>query len=194
MKWLALVAVATCALQGAGCALTRKSAPVDVHYYSPAITADVQTTAQGPPRARVRLGRITTGSHLRYAIARRTSAVQLQLYELDRWTDTPDVYVKRSLEHALFEAKPIEQATSGGGIFLDVDVLAFEEVGSPPAGRVQLRYRLRDNESVLAADTVTIVRPSRSARLADVVVAIGSALDAATAQIAERVLVALERR
>lgn len=194
MKRLALLVVATCAVPGGGCALTRKSAPVDVHYYSPAIATDAPTKAHGPPRARVRLGRIASGSHLRYAIARRTSPVQIQLYELDRWTDTPDVYVKRSLENALFDARPIEQATSGGGMFLDIDVLAFEEVGSPPAGRVQLRYRLRDDESVLAADTVTVVRPARSARLADIVTAIGGALDAATAQIAERVLVALERR
>lgn len=190
MRRLALLIAVACA----GCALTSKSKPVDVHYYNPAVTTETRSTSQGPVRARVRLGRISAGSHLRYAIARRKSPVELELYELDRWTDTPDVYVKRALERALFVERPIEEATSGGGIFLDIDVLAFEEVDSPPSGRVQLRYRLRDDTSVIATDVVTVVRPSRSGRLADVVAAIGTALDAATAQIAERVLAALAHR
>lgn len=178
----------------AACALMKKSEPVDVHYFTPAVATNTPSRAHQAPRARVRLGRISASSHLRYAIAQRTSPNELVLYELDRWTDTPDVYARRSLERALFQARPIEQATGGGGYSLDVDVLAFEEVRARRAGRVQLRYRLRDENTVIASDVVTVVRASRSATLADIAVAIGAALDAATAQIAERVLATLERR
>ena len=177
----------------AACALTKKSEPVEVHYYTPVIPTGAQVPAHETPRARVRLGRVWSSSHLRYSIAQRTSPVELQLYEFDRWTDPPDVYVKRSLEQALFQARPIEQITSGTAISLDVDVIAFEEVRSPHGGRVQLRYSLRNERSVIDSDTVTVVRSARGAGLADTVTAIGEALDAATAQVGDRVLDALAR-
>ncbi len=178
----------------AGCALTKQSEPVDIRYYTPAVATDAPASSHETARARVRLGRVTASSHLRYSIAQRRSPVELELYEFDRWTDTPDVYARRSLERALFQERPIEQATSGAAFTVDVDVIAFEEVASPHAGRVQLRYRLRDEHSVIATDVITVVRASRGARLADVAAAIGEALDAATAQIAGRVLTTLSRR
>lgn len=177
----------------AACALTKKSEPIEVHYYTPMVPTGTQTPAHEAPRARVRLGRIWSSSHLRYAIAQRNSPVELTLYDFDRWTDTPDVFVKRSLERALFQVRPIEQVTSGIAVSLDVDVIAFEEVKSPPGGRVQLRYSLRNERSVIAADTVTVVRKARGAALADTVVAIGEALDDATALVGDRVLDAVER-
>jgi cholesterol transport system auxiliary component len=177
----------------AACALTKKSEPVEVHYFTPMVPTGAQGPAHETPRARVRLGRIWSSSHLRYAIARRTSPVELTMYEFDRWTDTPDVYVKRSIEQALFQERPIEQATSGNAVSLDVDVIAFEEVKSPPGGRVQLRFSLRDEHSVIASDTVTVVRKARGAALADTVVAIGEALDDATTQIGDRVLETVAR-
>jgi cholesterol transport system auxiliary component len=171
------------------CALTRNSPPVTIHYYDPPLATEARTASDDKPKVRVRLGRIETSAHLRYSIAYRLSNVQLEVYDFDRWTDTPDAYVDRSLEHALFAARPIEEATGGDVVVLDVDVLAFEEQrGTPASGLVQLRYRLRDDYTVIASGTITVVRKARSAELSDVVAAIGSALDEASGRIADRVL------
>jgi ABC-type uncharacterized transport system auxiliary subunit len=181
MRFLLLLALTSCAL-------TRNTPPVTVHYYDPPLT-QTRTASEEPPKARVRLGRIETSAHLRYSIAYRLSKVQLEVYDFDRWTDTPDAYVDRSLEHALFAARPIEEATGGDVFVLDVDVLAFEEQRGPPAsGLVQLRYRLRDDNTVIASETITVVRKARSPELSDVVAAIGTALDEATGRIADQVL------
>lgn len=167
----------------AGCALATKSPPVTVRYYSPPLADGSESRSQRPS---ARLARISAASHLGYAIAYRTSPVELQLHDLDRWTDTPDIYVKRALEQRL--------AHNPSGRSLDVEVLAFEELHSPPSGRVQLSYTIRTDERVLASDIVTVVRSARSERRADVVVAIGHALDAAADQIAARVAHAVQPR
>jgi uncharacterized lipoprotein YmbA len=181
-SYLAMVVVA-------GCSLTRNAPPVSVHYYEPPLATAKHITPTTTPEARVRLGRIETSAHLRYSIAYRTSGVQLETYDLDRWTDTPDAYVERSLENALFAQRPIQEATGGDVLVLDVDVLEFEELrGPPPGGVVKLRYRLRDDRTVVAAETITIVRNARSTELGDVVTALGHALDDATSRIADHVL------
>lgn len=173
----------------AGCSLTRNSPPVIVHYYEPPLTTAERIAPTGTPEARVRLGRIETSAHLRYSIAYRTSDVQLETYDLDRWTDTPDAYVERSLESSLFASRPLQEATGGDVLVLDVDVLGFEEVRAPkPGGLVKLRYRLRDDRTVVASETITVVRTARSGELGDVVAALGHALDDATSRIADHVL------
>jgi ABC-type uncharacterized transport system auxiliary subunit len=173
----------------AGCALTRDRPPVTVHYYEPPLATPKRISSTETPQARVRLGRIETSAHLRFPIAYRVTPVQLEVYDLDRWTDTPDAYVERSLENALFASRPLQEATGGDVLVLDIEVLGFEEVrGPPPSGLVQLRYRLRDDRTVIATETITVVRKARSAELVDVVAALGQALDDATARLADHVL------
>ena len=171
----------------AGCALTSKSEPVTVHYYSPPLadaagSAEASRAHVGPPRPG--LGR----SHLGYDIAYRTSPVELQLYDLDRWTDTPETYARRSLERAIFRDHGFDQVTTDEKLSVDVEVTAFEEQRSPPGGRVSLRYTIRDEHHVLVADVATAIRSAHSASRADVVVAIGHALDAAADEIANRLV------
>lgn len=167
------------------CALTSKSAPVTVRYYIPPL-ADAAGSAKPGERTPVRLAQVSAAAHLGYEIAYRTSAVELQLYDLDRWTEAPEVYARRALERAIFRDRGFDEVTDDEKLSVDVEVLAFEEQRSPPGGRVQLRYTIRDDKHVLVADVATAVRSARSASRADVVVAIGHALDAAADEVAER--------
>jgi ABC-type uncharacterized transport system auxiliary subunit len=179
-RWVMLAALA-------GCALTSKAAPRELRYFAPSPV--IATSPAAPPVARVRLGRITASGHLRYPIEHRTSDVEIAPYETLRWTELPDAYVRRSLSHALFEARPIDQVIAGAAATLDVEILAFEEVAraGQPAGRVHLRYELRDDRRVLAHGRVVIERPAGDPSIDEVVVAIGAAMDAATSELADRV-------
>jgi cholesterol transport system auxiliary component len=183
----------------AACALTSKSRPLDVRYFSPdmsAITAPVRarTPPFGARPARLRLGRVTAGAHLSYRIVHRTSPVELGIYDDLRWTERPEDYVRRALERELFEARPLVEATDDGVPTLQIEVLAFEEVdrGAARAGRVQLRYRLDGPEDVLASGVITVDRNARGPAMDDIVAAIASALNAASSQLADEMQRVLE--
>ncbi len=169
----------------AGCALTRKSPPLELRYFSPALPeAAAPTSTCGT----VALGRITASAHLRYRIAHRTSPVEVALYETLRWTDHPDSYVRRALERELFGRAGLSQSLYSSELTLDVDVLGFEQLDTPqPAGRVQLAFRLRDDRAVIASGVLTATQPSRSPKIDDVVIAIGEATSAAVADVSSRV-------
>jgi hypothetical protein len=167
------------------CALTSKSPPVTVRYYIPPL-AEAARSPKPSERTAVRLARVSAASHLGYAMAYRVSPVELELYDLDRWTDTPEVYARRALERAIFRDHGYDQVNADEKLSIDVEVVAFEEQRSPPGGRVQLRYTIRDDDHVVVADVATGVRTARSASRADVVVAIGHALDAAANEVADR--------
>lgn len=175
----------------AGCALTSRSRPVEVRYFTPEparVTRDRAAPAPSRPDdvARIRLGRIEPSDHLREEIVHRESPYELAPYETRRWTEAPDAYVERALERALFADRPLEEALGGRALTLEVDVLAFEEVRAPRhAGRVELRYRLTDERDVIETGVVTAERPVRTSRFEGVVAAIGAALDEATGRIAE---------
>jgi ABC-type uncharacterized transport system auxiliary subunit len=191
MRWLLLLVIT-------GCALTSRSTPVQIRYFSP--IAASSTKAASPPLhasiapehgdlPRVRIGNVTPSDHLREDIARRTSPFEVELYAQRRWTEAPETYVQRALAEALFEDRPIAEAVSGPAVILQVEVLAFEEVAAPaPGGRVQLRYRLDDDRSVLASGVITVERPASGSGFVPIVAAIGQALEQATAQLADVVL------
>ncbi len=175
----------------AGCALTSKSEPVELRYFSPAPAVATVATPAAPstPRARLRLARVTASAHLRYSIVHRDSAVELAPYETLRWSEQPEAYVRRALTRALFETRPIDQAVGGAAPTLDVELVAFEEVRRElrHAGRVELRYVLHDERAVLARGVVAVERDAAGPAIEQVVAAIGSALDAAVGQLADRV-------
>jgi cholesterol transport system auxiliary component len=186
MKYLVLLAVA-------GCALTSKAEPLDIRYFSPERSHGEAAPASAVPRARVRLGRITSSAHLRYHIVHRESAVEVEPYEALRWTEQPELYVRRALAHALFETEPLEQAVGGTAPTLDVELVAFEEVrhGSARAGRVELRFELHDEHHVLARGSAIAERPAPGATIEQVVPAIGAAMETSTGTVAERVAAVL---
>ncbi len=188
MRWILVLLVT-------GCALTSRSTPVQIRYFSP-IAATAAKPAPRPLHAstapaagdlpRVRIGSITPSDHLREDIARRTSPFELELYPTRRWTEAPETYVQRALAEALFQHGGLAEAVSGPAVTLQVDVLAFEEVTTPArGGRVQLAYRLADERSVLASGVITVERPASGLGFVPVVAAIGEALDEATAQLAK---------
>ncbi len=172
----------------AGCALTSKSTPVEYRYFSPELAQTAPS--HEAPRAAIRLGRITPAEHLRGAIVHRDSAVELAPYETLRWSEGPDVYVRRALVRSLFEARPLEQAVAGDVATLDVEVVAFEEVrhGEQRAGRVELRYVLHDNHRVIDRGVVHAEHACADHRIEAVVAEIGRALEDAAAQLGDRVV------
>ena len=173
----------------AGCALTSKATPEDIRYFSPELDPAPSAQASNEtPLARVRLGRLTSSTNLRRRIVHRESRVETDEYETLRWTENPEEYVRRSLEGALLERR-VEQAMGGNVPSLDIEVVGFEAVaqGARRGGRVELRYRLRDDRSVLVSGDVTVERDAAGADFDGIVIAIGNAMDAATAQVATAV-------
>lgn len=188
MRWR--MAALTAAL--GACALTSKSKPLEIEYYAPPVAETAEASAARQTRdARIRLRRVEGGSHLRSRIAYRTSDVQLNFYDGRRWTEPPDVYVRRALEQTLYERGVL--VTGGVAIDLEVEVLAFEQLEAERAGRVALRYRLVDRREVIAEDEVDVSRPA-SGDFTSLVSAIGEALDAACEQLVTDVIDRLESR
>jgi len=190
MRWLLVLVT--------GCALTSRSTPMQIRYFSPSPAASTRqptpplhaSTAPAPrDLPRVRIGSVTPSDHLREDIARRTSPFELELYSTLRWTEAPETYVQRALAEAMFDDRALAEAVSGAAVTLDVDVLAFEEVVTPRrGGRVELKYRLVDERSVLASGVISVERPASGPGFVPVVAAIGTALHEATAQLADVVL------
>ncbi|HEY5945802.1 MAG TPA: ABC-type transport auxiliary lipoprotein family protein [Kofleriaceae bacterium] len=172
-----------------GCALTSKATPVEIRYFSPAI-AHVEP-ASTHVSGRVRLGRVSASSYLRYRIAHRRSPVELELSDSLRWAEQPEEYVRRSVGDALFGDRGVEQVVGGEALTLSLEVTAFEHVER--AGRhygcVELRYTLEDEQRVVASDVLAVERQAAGAEITQIVPAIADALQAASTQIAERVAV-----
>jgi cholesterol transport system auxiliary component len=178
-----------------GCSLVSRGQPLEVRYFSPetlgaAVPARAPTAHRGPPVARLRLGRVSPSANLRYAIVHRESSFELAPYETRQWTETPDAYVRRSLERALFEARPLQHVVGGDAPTLEIEVIAFEEVQTARrhTGRVQLGYQLVADDAVLASGVVTGEREIRGTGFETVVAAIAAAMEDATSQVAELVL------
>jgi len=169
----------------ASCALTAKSEPRELRYFSPPI-AEADAVA-GVPCGRVRLGRIVANDQLRLPIERRVSAVELVPYDSLRWTERPDVFARRAITRAVY-ARPVEQAVGGQGLVLDVELTGFEEVAR--GGRVALHYAVRDEIRVVATGTIEVERPARATTIEATVIAIGEALTAASDELAGRVVAA----
>lgn len=174
----------------ASCTFTTSSAPRELRYFAPEVSPRVPgvIAVAGPPCRRVRLGRTSTASDLGLPIVRRVSSAEVQPYETLRWTEAPDIYVRRALVHALFDAGSLEQAIEGD-LVLDVAVLGFEQSGRPGAasGRVELEFELRDDHRVFARGDANAERPATDTSIEAVVAATSEALAAAADEVARRV-------
>jgi cholesterol transport system auxiliary component len=173
-----------------GCALFTRSPPLDIRRFSPERPRPPVEQRPEPKVATLKLGQVTANAELGRRILRRTSEVELDRYDELWWTETPDAFVRRSLSRALFDERPLQEGVSGPGPSLEVEVLAFEE-SAPGVGRVQLRYRLIDNRAVLDRGEVVRERQASGKDFSATAVAIGEAMDSATAEIADAVLHAL---
>jgi cholesterol transport system auxiliary component len=187
---LALMAVGS----ATGCALLSKSAPITPRYFSPERPGDVPRGEA--PRlehpAELRLGHIGSAANLEELLIFRDSASQVGYYRLRRWTEAPEQYLRRRLARVLFEERGLQEVVSGGGLTLDVQLTAFEEVRAPQRrARVQVIVRLHDERLVRWEETVTVEQPVVAVKGGDpadaAVAAIGEALRAAVDRIADRV-------
>lgn len=142
-----------------GCALTSKSDAFVSRYFTPesaAIPAEPVATSG----SELRLGRVNSAAYIKDKIVHRDSAYEVGYYEERRWTEKPEIYVRRALSRALFDRRGIRQVVYGAGATLDVDVIAFEEVRVPAhVGRVQLTYSVYDDRVVRLAGSITVERP-----------------------------------
>lgn len=178
-----------------GCALTKgPSAPREIRTFTPEAADQVDNAPRPAPELQLRLGRLTSAADLRLRILHRDSPIEVTPYETLRWTEDPDVYVRRALSRALFDDRPIEQVVSGAAPTLEIEVIGFEEITYRRAGRVALRYELHDDRTTIARGTITMERRAATANIEAIVQAIHAALDAATTELADRVEVALRNR
>ena len=178
----------------AGCALTSKGDALAVRYFDPEtarprITSAAQPATQGQGMA-VELGRVSSGINLREKIVYRDAAFEVGFYDDKRWTERPEVYVRRELARKLFEERGMRRALAGQAPVLEVEVVAFEELRGPPsAAHIQLRILVHDDRDAILEKTITADRPvAPGAKGFDgLVQAMAQALDAATDQVANEV-------
>jgi len=177
-----------------GCALMGKSDPQVSRYYTPEYDAGA---VRVPPRSdlQLRLGRIEAWSHLRERVAVRRSTRELVYREDRRWTERPEIYLRRALSRALFEERGVIEALSGRGYSLDVELIAFEEIEQPHQARIQALLVLRDDRIGLLEETVTVEQPVAKGDEGQAVAdAFSLALQDGVTRIADRVVATLAER
>lgn len=194
MRHVALAALALAASSGMGCALTQKSTPTPLRYFTlerlddPAVTSPDTTFP-----TRVRLGRVTSSENLRKRIVLRRDAHELAEYETLRWTENPEEYVRRRAARALFELRPVAAPDGKRDPVLDLELVGCEEIrrGEKRAGRVVVIAQLSDpSGSVVFRRTFASTREAGGSEIGAIVAAIDMALD----DVVERVVAALPRR
>jgi cholesterol transport system auxiliary component len=184
----ALVALATILALAPACALTSRGDAREWQWFTPERVRPRLTSGvvgAGPP---VQLRRVTSGTDLGRRIIFGDGAYEVGYYEQRRWTDAPELYVRRALERTLCQEQGLQCEPSGSAPTLDVEVLRFQEVKAPKSHQalVALRFVL-SSERVLVDDTVQVAEPVTGSTFDDVVAAISRALDSAANQVASRV-------
>jgi cholesterol transport system auxiliary component len=181
-----------CAALLCGCALLGKNAPIVPRYFTAEYARDPDARPAGDHQAqRVRLGRVEGGTHLRERMAGRRSARELYFYEERRWSELPEVYLRRALASALFEERGLTETESPHALTLEVELLAFEEIDQPHEARLQALLVLREGERTLTQETVTVEQPIASGSADEaraVAEALSLSLQRGVKRIADRVL------
>jgi cholesterol transport system auxiliary component len=180
-----------------GCALLGKNDPLVPRYFTPEFEGDAPR-ALGRSDLQLRLGRVEGWSHVRERMAARNSARELFYYEDRRWTERPEIYLRRALSRTLFEERGVVASLSGRAVTLDVELIAFEEIEQPHKARMQALLVLRDDRIGLLEETITVEQPVAKTEQADqaraVVDALSQALQAGVIRIADRVVAKLSER
>lgn len=168
-----------------GCALLSKSEPAAPRYFS-AEAADRPARAAAEKSGQpLRLGTITSGADIRENLVFRRSDFELGYDEDHRWTEKPEVYLRRSLARMLFEERGFQRVVSGRANTLEVELAAFEEVLGPQGkARARAVVVLHDERAVLIERTLTVEEPVGDSREPEDVV---RALSAALARLVEQI-------
>ncbi|MDP3235448.1 MAG: ABC-type transport auxiliary lipoprotein family protein [Myxococcales bacterium] len=185
-----LMAFSGCALLSKGEVGTRRFYTLDQH----APVARAKGEALG---AELRLGRVTAGACGSELMMVRQSPFEVSFDEERRWTQRPEVSLRRALSRVLFEELGLRSVLGGAGPVLDVELLEFEEVRGPsPVGRVTVTWSLSDDRVVSTQRTLRVERPIvKSAVEGEAVAeAIGAAMREAVETMAREVVSELLRR
>jgi uncharacterized lipoprotein YmbA len=142
-----------------GCALTSKAEVRTPRYFSPE-----PVTASRSPKVtdtlELRLGQVSSATHLDERIAYRVGSAEMGFYEDQRWTENPEAYLRRALERDLFEQRGLSRIVAGGTPILDIELTAFEELrGQPTKARVALTFSLRDDRRSVVERSLDLQRP-----------------------------------
>ena len=170
-----------------GCALLSKSDAFVARYFTPEVAASpVEPSAPG--ELELKLGTVNSAAYIKDDIIFRDSTYEIRYYAETRWTENPEVYVRRALVQALFARHGLRQIVYGRGTTLDVDVLAFEEVLAPRhVARVVLAYSMVDDRIVRSARSILVERPIANVPKDMAPSAMVEALSAALADAADAV-------
>ncbi len=149
------------------CALTSKADALSPRYFSPQ-PVDAVSSPKAPRAYELRLGQVSSASHLDERIAYRVGGSEMGFYDDRRWTEIPEAYLRRALERDLFEERGLSRIVTGEGPTLDVELTAFEELrGSPEAARVTLTFSLRDGRTSFIERTLDVEQPVLNRLAAD---------------------------
>jgi len=151
--------VVVCCAQSMGCALTSKADVLAPRYFSPEPASGTRSP-KTTDRLELRLGQVSSASHLDERIAYRVSGAEMGFYDDQRWTENPEAYLRRALERDLFEERGLSRIVTGGAAILDIELTAFEELrGQPPQARVAVTFSLRDDRHSFIERTLDLKRP-----------------------------------
>jgi cholesterol transport system auxiliary component len=174
------------------CALTERSKPLEVSFYTPERVRIDAATSRPPVGPPLRLGRVSSGVGLGERIAFRDGKYEVGYYDGRRWTERPEVYVRRAITRTLFEEGGLDRALSESAPTLDVEVLSFEEVKMPTAHAAHIALRVvLSTDRVLLEDTVGASEPIGGGTFEDVVAALARALDGTSNEVMRRVRASL---
>ena len=186
-----------------GCALLSKGAQGNARYFSmdlapgrPGAVATEAPGTRGSP-SEMRLGRVTGAPHLEERLVFRGSDYEVGYYRELRWTEPPEVFLKRLLARVLFEERGLRQVVGGAGPTLDVQLTALDEVRGPQhLARAQVTATLHDEHVVLWEETLTVDHPIvEGGDLGEATVeALGKALRVTVDRVAGRVVRELDER
>ncbi|MET0285832.1 MAG: ABC-type transport auxiliary lipoprotein family protein [Polyangiales bacterium] len=134
------------ALSLAGCSFFGKQAPLHPRYYDP--EPEAASGAVTPSGKSLRIGHVLGASHLREKVAYHEAERELGFYEQRRWTERPEIYLRRALGRELFERRGMTQIVSGVAPTLEVELTDFSEHKSPHQARARARVLLVDARTV----------------------------------------------
>lgn len=146
----------TCLLSS--CALLSKAEMGNRRFFSPELAAPAIHPASAS-RVELRLGRVTAAACGSELMMFRQSQFEVGFHDDLRWTEKPEVYLRRALSQELFEGQGLQSVLRGAAPVLEVELLEFEEVRSPArVGRVKIAWTLSDERVVWAQQTLRVER------------------------------------
>jgi cholesterol transport system auxiliary component len=180
------------ALLCAGCALTSKSDPVNLRYFTPdAVLSPGRgaVAADGTGRGlELRIGRVNASSNIKDRIAFRDQSHEIGYYEELRWSEKPESYLRRAVARALFEDKGVRELVGRPGPTLEIELDAFEELRAPRhVACVEITWLIRDEQEVQLQRSFTVERAIAPASAHERADAIASAMAAALGEAVERI-------